>query len=362
MSKIVLDAVGGDHAPKEAIAGVALALQNGYLAADQVVLTGPAQQVREACHAAGLPAELEIVDAPDVLTCADTPTDAMRKKPRNSIAVGIQLVKEGKAAGFVSAGSTGTVVAAATLGLRYLEGIRRAAIAAIIEGEKHPFLVLDVGANQMPKAHHLAHYALMGSAYYSCQFRTTAPRVGLLNIGSEEMKGNPVVRDTYAMLQSMPINFHGNVEGDEVFSGDCQVVVTDGFSGNVLLKVSEGVAEYLLRTTFGLMMKSGVSGEQVKAVQKAILPRVDFSEYGGALLLGVEGYVTICHGRSKAPAFANALRFAHRALAGKVNEHIVEAAKLLNLPGSSSANSKDAPDSGAVAGEPSGGATNEENR
>src|SRR5690606_31106960 len=198
--------------PKEAIAGVALALQNGYLKPDEVVLTGPEQQVREACLAAGLPSSIEIVDAPDLLTCADTPTDAMRKKPRNSIAVGMQLVKEGKAAGFVSAGSTGTVVAAATLGLRYLEGIRRAAIAAIIEGEKHPFLVLDVGANPMPKAHHLAHYALMGSAYYSCQFRTAEPRVGLLNIGSEEMKGNPVVRDTYAMLQDMPINFHGNVE------------------------------------------------------------------------------------------------------------------------------------------------------
>jgi len=244
----------------------------------------------------------------------------------------MQLVKEGKAAGFVSAGSTGTVVAAATLGLRYLEGIRRAAIAAIIEGEKHPFLVLDVGANPMPKAHHLAHYALMGSAYYSCQFRTAEPRVGLLNIGSEEMKGNPVVRDTYAMLQDMPINFHGNVEGDEVFSGDCHVVVTDGFSGNVLLKVSEGVAEYLLRTAFTEMMKAGVAGEHIKAVQKAVMPRIDFSEYGGALLLGVEGYVTICHGRSKAPAFANALRFAHRALAGKVNEHIVAAAKALNLP------------------------------
>lgn len=331
MSRIVLDAVGGDHAPTEAIAGVALALQNGYLKPDEVVLTGPAQQVREACDAAGLPKEIEIVDAPDVLSSDDSPTDAMRKKPRNSIAVGMQLVKEGKACGFVSAGSTGTVVAAATLGLRYLEGIRRAAIGAIIEGEQHPFLILDVGANPMPKAHHLAQYALMGSAYYQCQFQTAEPKVGLLNIGSEELKGNPVVRDARSMMQGMPINFRGNVEGDEVFSGDCHVVVADGFSGNVLLKTSEGVAEYLLRTTFGAMMKVGVSPEQIKAVQKAVLPRVDFSEYGGALLLGVEGYVTICHGRSKAPAFANALRFAHRALEGKVNEHIVEIAKQLNL-------------------------------
>lgn len=336
MSRIVLDAVGGDHAPNEAITGVAMALANGYLNADEVILTGPEQQVRDALGKADLPAgttasSIEIVDAPDLLSCDDSPTDAMRKKPRNSIAVGIQLVKEGKAGGFVSAGSTGTVVAAATLGLRYLEGIRRAAIGAIIEGEKHPFLVLDVGANPMPKAHHLAQYALMGSAYYHCQFRTDEPLVGLLNIGSEEMKGNPLVRDARAMMQQMPINFHGNIEGSEVFSGDCHVIVTDGFSGNVLLKVSEGVAEYLLRTMFGEMMKAGVGREQLGAVQKAVMPRVDFSEYGGALLLGVEGYVTICHGRSKAPAFANALRFARRALAGKVNEHIVDAARQLNL-------------------------------
>jgi len=342
MSRIVLDAVGGDHAPTQAIAGVALALQHGYLKASEVILTGPEQEVAKAVAAAGLADELEIVDAPDLLTSQDSPTDAMRKKPQNSIAVGIQLVKEGKAGAFVSAGSTGTVVAAATLGLRYLEGIRRAAIAAIIEGEKHPFLVLDVGANPMPKAHHFAQYALMGSAYYQCQFQTDAPLVGLLNIGSEEMKGNTLVRDARGMMQNMPINFHGNVEGSEVFSGDCHVVVTDGFSGNVLLKVSEGVAEYLLRMTFGEMQKAGVDLDHVKSVKKAVMPRVDFSEYGGALLLGVEGYVTICHGRSQAPAFANALRFAHRALERKVNEHIVEAAKSLNLSNNAGGDSQQA--------------------
>lgn len=331
MSRIVLDAVGGDHAPTEAIAGVALALQQGYIKADEVVLTGPEQQVREALAAAGLPDSIEVVDAPDVLTCSDTPTDALRKKRNNSIAVGIGLVKAGRAGGFVSAGSTGTVVAAATVGLRYLDGIRKACIGAIIEGEKHPFLVLDVGANPMPKAQHLAQFALMGSAYYGCQFGIEEPRVGILNIGSEDKKGNPLVLEARGMMQQMPICFHGNVEGVEVFSGDCHVVVTDGFSGNVLLKTSEGVAEYLLRTTFKEMAKAGIPQEQIHMVQKAVLPRVDFSEYGGALLLGVEGVVTICHGRSRAPAFANALRFANRALEGKVNEHIVQAAKSLNL-------------------------------
>lgn len=327
MTKIVLDAVGGDHAPTETVAGVAHALERGFVSPDEVLLTGPEAQVRESARAAGLPDEVQVVDAPDVLTPTDTPTDALRKKRRNSIAVGMGLVKAGQAAGFVSAGSTGTVVAAATVALRYLEGIRKACIGALIEGERHPFLVLDVGANPQPKPQHLAQFALMGSAYYQCQFRVEEPSVGILNIGSEDKKGSPLVLEARRIMQEMPIAFRGNVEGVEVFSGDCHVVVTDGFSGNVLLKTSEGVAEYLLRLAFGEMAKAGIAKEQIQAVQRAILPRVDFSEYGGALLLGVEGVVTICHGRSRAPAFANALRFAKRAIEGEVNRHIVEAAR-----------------------------------
>ena len=310
-----------------------MALDKGYIQPGEILLTGPEAQVTEAAAAVGLPSEVQVVDAPDVLTSSDSPTDALRKKRNNSIAVGIGLVKAGKAGGFVSAGSTGTVVAAATVGLRYLDGIRKACIGALIEGENNPFLVLDVGANPQPKAQHLAQFALMGSAYYQCQFGVEQPRVGVLNIGSEDKKGSPLVLEARRIMQEMPIAFAGNVEGDEMFSGDTHVVVTDGFSGNVLLKTSEGVAEYLLRTTFKAMAKAGVPPEQMQAVQRAVMPRVDFSEYGGALLLGVEGVVTICHGRSRAPAFANALRFANRALEGKVNEHIVEAAATMTSEG-----------------------------
>jgi glycerol-3-phosphate acyltransferase PlsX len=333
MSKVVLDAVGGDHAPTEAVAGVKLALENGYLEPGEVILTGPEAMVRQAVTAAGLPESIEVFDAPDLLTSGDSPTDALRKKRNNSIAVGIGLVKAGRAGGFVSAGSTGTVVAAATVGLRYLEGIRKACIGAIIEGELHPFLVLDVGANPQPKPHHLAQFALMGSAYYRCQFGVERPNVGILNIGSEDKKGSPLVLEARNLMQQMPIQFGGNVEGVELFSGACQVVVTDGFSGNILLKASEGLAEYLLRATFQEMVKAGVSLEQMHAVKQAVMPRVDFSEYGGALLLGVEGVVTICHGRSQAPAFANALRFAKRSLEGEVNRHIVEAAAAMQMNG-----------------------------
>jgi len=333
VTKVVLDAVGGDHAPKEAIAGIAMAIQRGFVKPADLLLTGPVDQVIAALREHGLqPDQFRVHDAPDVLTCDDSPTDAIRKKPRNSIAVGIQLVKEGQAGSFISAGSTGTVVAAATLGLRCLEGIRRPAIAVMFPGERNPFLVLDVGANPQPKAHHLAQYALMGSAYYTGTIGTAAPRVGVLNIGSEEIKGNPLVREARALMKQLPINFHGNVEGVEIFTGDCHVVVTDGFTGNVLLKASEGIAEYLLRMVFGVMQKVGIDGQQTKQVMGEVMPRVDFSESGGALLLGVEGIVTICHGRSRAPAFANAIRFALRALDGNVNQHIVQAARSMTLP------------------------------
>lgn len=332
VTKVVLDAVGGDHAPRETIAGVALAIQRGFVEPTQVALTGPRDQVLEELRRQSLPTSIEVHDAPDVLTSDDTPTDAARKKPRNSVAVGIQLLKSGKAGAFVSAGSTGTVVASATLGLGCLEGIRRPAIGAMIAGEKNPFLVVDVGANPQPKPHHLAQYAIMGAAYYSGTLGVPQPRVGLLNIGSEELKGNPLVREARGLMKQLPITFHGNVEGIEVFSGDCHVVVTDGFTGNVLLKVSEGVAEYVLRTMFGLMKKHAVEGAKIKAVQAEMMPRVDFSEYGGALLLGVKGVVTICHGRSHAPAFANAIRFALRALDAEVNDHIVQAARSLAQP------------------------------
>jgi glycerol-3-phosphate acyltransferase PlsX len=335
MDKIVLDAVGGDHAPSEVLKGVGLALDRSYVRAEDLILTGPEAQVRAAlADAVGqgwLSAEardaIAVVDAPDVLEGSESPTDAMRKKPRNSIAVGLGLVKAGAAGAFVSAGSTGTVVACATLGLGCLDGIRRPAIGAVIHGEKGPFLVLDVGANPQPKPLHLAQYALMGQAYYGGTFGVESPRVGTLNIGSEELKGNPLVKEARTLLKDLPINFQGNVEGVEIFAGDCHVVVCDGFTGNVLLKVSEGVAEYILREMVAAMHKAGVSQDQVKSVLGALMQRIDYSEYGGALLLGVDGVVTICHGRSQAPAFCNAIRFAGKAMDAHVNEHIVQAAR-----------------------------------
>jgi len=325
--KVVLDAMGGDHAPRANLEGVKLAVERGVVAPGQVVLTGP--QALLAAEAATLGfAGVDYLDAPDVLTCDDTPVDAMRRKPRNSISLGVRELAEHRAEAFISAGSTGVVVAAASVGLPRLEGIRRPGIAVTIQGEGGvPFVVMDVGANPQPKPVDLLHYALMGAAYYRGTLGNERPRVGLLNIGTEDTKGNPLTREAAALLKDAPINFVGSVEGVDVFSGRCEVIVCDGFTGNVLLKVSEGCAEYVLRTTAGFMREAGLDPERTQTVLGRLMQRVDYSEYGGAQLLGVDGVVTICHGRSGAQAICNALRFAVRAVGARVNQHIVTAAR-----------------------------------
>ena len=329
MIKLVLDAMGGDHAPRAILDGAMQSVEKGIVAPAQVHLAGPVELLREQLRLAGLPPDhFPIVDAPDVLSGDESPVEAIRRKPRNSIAIGIGMLKDKQADAFVSAGSTGGVVATATVGLRCLENIRRPGIAVTIEGEGGPFVVIDVGANPQPKALHLLHYALMGSAYYRDCFGKDRPRVGLVNIGSEEAKGNPLVREARAMLKaSEAIEFVGNIEGVDVFSGKCDVIVCDGFTGNVLLKVSEGVAEYMLRTMVRFMDESEVTADKRRTIVGKLQKRVDYSEYGGALLLGVEGIVTICHGRSQGPAICNAIRFASKAVGAKVNQHIVAAAK-----------------------------------
>ena len=328
MSRVVLDAVGGDHAPSSVLDGVAESLERGDLSPNEVLLTGPIETVRKELIARKLDVDaIEIHDAPDVLTGKETPVDAMRKKPRNSIAVAMELVAEKRADAFVSAGNTGVVVAAAMVGLRRLEGIRRPGIAVTIEGEAGPFVVIDVGANPQPKAIHLLHYGLMGSVYYRDSFGKEEPSVGLMNIGSEDGKGSPVIVQSGELLRNAPINFVGNIEGVDVFGGKCDVIVCDGFAGNVLLKVSEGVAEYMLHSIGKLMAESGLSDEHRRTVLGHMKRKTDYSEYGGALLLGVSGIVTICHGRSDSAAISSAIRFALKAVGADLTKHIVAAAR-----------------------------------
>lgn len=305
-----------------------LAVERGYVNPEDIVLVGPREVVKDALQTIDVGGEpFAVEDATDVLSGDEAPVEALRRKPNSSIAVGIRLVKNGHAGSFISAGSTGSVVAAATVGLRCLEGIRRPGIAVIIHGEQGPFMVIDAGANPQPKPLHLLQYGLMGSAYYHDTFGVESPRVSILNIGSEDRKGNPLTKESSRLLRESALNFVGNVEGVHVFDGSSHVVVCDGFTGNVLLKVSEGVAEYVVRTMATHMNDAGIGQDSIRSVVGAMMQRVDFSEYGGALLLGVEGIVTICHGRSEAPAFCNAIRFASKALGARVNQHIVAAVR-----------------------------------
>lgn len=328
MSRVVLDAAGGDHAPGSILDGVSESIKRGDLRPSDILLTGPADAVRAEMIARELDVDaIEVHDAPDELSSSDSPVDAMRKKPRNSIAVAMDLVAEKKADAFVSAGNTGLVVATAMVGLRRLEGIRRPGIAVTIEGASGPLILVDVGANPQPKAIHLLHYGLMGSAYYEDAFGKKDPRVGLMNIGSEDGKGSAVIVQSGELLRSAPINFVGNIEGVDVFGGKCDVIVCDGFAGNVLIKVSEGLAEYLIKSIATLMGQCDVSEEKQRNVLGQVKRRTDYSEYGGALLLGVAGIVTICHGRSGGAAISNAIRFALKAVGADLNEHIVAAAR-----------------------------------
>ncbi len=334
MNKVVLDAMGGDFAPRCNLAGAKLAVERGFASPEQILLVGPTQAIATDWAAFG-PGSVPFVveDAPDVLTCDESPVDGLRRKPRNSISVGMQFVADRRAAAFVSAGSTGAVAAVAGLSLPRLEGIRRPGIAVTINGEGGaPFVVLDVGANPQPKAVDLVHYGIMGSAYAKGVLRIAAPRVGVLSIGSEESKGNPLTREAAQLLRHSPVNFIGNVEGTDLFSGRCDVIVCDGFTGNVLLKVSEGVAEYVMRTAFGFMKEAALDPAGMKTVMGRLQQRVDYAEYGGAQLLGVDGVVTICHGRSDANAICNAIRFALRCADAKVNDHIVAAARASTSP------------------------------
>lgn len=332
MVRVILDAMGGDHAPDSIVAGLALSIDQEFVTPDEVVVVGKRETLADTLAARNFPADL-LVDASDELTGDEMPVEALRKKPRSSIAVGLQMVKEGQGDAFVSAGNTGLVVAAATLTLGCLEGIRRPGICITIEGDKGPFMVVDVGANPQPKARDILEYAIMGSAYYHDTYAKPQPTVGLMNIGSEEKKGSPLIKEARALLRDSTMSFVGNVEGVDLFHGKCDVIVADGFTGNVLLKVSEGVAEYVVRTMAQLMVEAGVDPKPLHEVVGRMQARVDYSEFGGALLLGVKGIVTICHGRSEARAIANAIRVAKKAVGARVNQHIVEMAREASAAG-----------------------------
>jgi glycerol-3-phosphate acyltransferase PlsX len=323
---ITLDAMGSDRAPKPEVEGAILAARHLGLS---VILVGPEDVLRaELAHhpsAAGLP--IEIVHASEVIGMHEKAANAVRSKRDSSMRVGLRLVREGRAQGFVSAGNTGAAMATAKMVLGALPKVDRPGLAAVFPTAVHgkASILIDVGANVDSKAHNLEQFAIMGDIYYRTIFGTKRPTVGLLSIGEEESKGNELTREAYPLLKRLPLNFVGNVEGRDLYNGKLDVIVCDGFVGNVALKISEGLVEtvrYLLKQSLSATITSQMGALLSRRAFADFKKRLDYSEYGGAPLLGLKGVCIIAHGSSNPNAIKNSLRVAAEFANGGTNQAI----------------------------------------
>ncbi len=322
--RIAVDAMGGDQAPEAIVSGAVAAVRE--LRVD-VVLVGPEARVREELSRHRGAPPLEIVDAPEVIEMHESPAMALRRKRRASIVVAVDLLRERRVDAVVTAGHTGAAMGAALLGLGRVPGVDRPAIAAVLPTQTaQPAILLDVGANVDCKPHHLLQFALMGSIYASRVLGTTAPRVGLLSNGTEEGKGSELTLAAMPLLRRSGLNFVGNVEARDFFAGVADVVVCDGFVGNVTMKFGQGLALAIRN-----IVKEELRGLRGKLLRLYLAPlvrpiirlyrRIDYREYGGAPLLGIDGVVIVAHGSSNARALRNAVRIAMEAVShGFVNE------------------------------------------
>ena len=306
--------MGSDHAPHAEIDGALAATRDFGVG---VILVGQSEKLEPELRRCGWRGDgdqgIDLVEAPEVIAMDDPVASSVRRKKKSSLRIGTKLVDEGKADGFVSAGNTGAAMATAKMVIGTLPGVDRPALAALIPTKAaRPVLLLDVGANSECKPHHLAQFAIMGDAYSRSVLGTVKPSIGLMSIGEEEAKGNDLTKEAFPLLRQLSnINFVGNVEGRDVFSGAVDVIVTDGFTGNVMLKLSEGLTEAMLSMIKKELSVSAVTkagGVLVKPAFRNIKRRLDYSEYGGAPLLGVSRIVVICHGRSNARAIRNAIK------------------------------------------------------
>lgn len=308
---IALDAMGGDHAPSEIVAGAILARAEGI----EVALVGAKDGVEaELVRQSAAASSFQIVHASEAISMHESPAQAVRAKKDASINVAMTMVKRGAAGAFVSAGNTGAVMASALMTLGRIQGIERPALGTVAPFSERGVLVLDVGANADVKPSYLVQFAQMGSVYAERVLGIANPRVGLLNIGGEEGKGSELVQDVYDRLKHAGVNFIGNIEGGEVHKNRADVVVTDGFTGNVAVKVTEGVADYIfreLRAALTSKLHYKLAAQVLRPGLIALRDRMDPGTYGGVPLLGVNGFVLIAHGNSNALAIKNALRRAH---------------------------------------------------
>ena len=324
---IALDAMGGDFAPLETVKGAVRAASDFGI---EVVLVGEGQEIKTQLHQLGEKegGRISICHAPEVVSMSDAPSVVIRGKRHSSIRIASNLVKRGEAAGVVSAGNTGAAMAAARCEFGLAKGVQRPAIAQVFPNRKHGTVVLDLGANVDCKIDYLVQFGVMGSIYASVVLDLAAPKVGLLSIGSEDTKGNEFTRQVLTAMREDPtIDFVGNIEGRDVFKGDVDVVVCDGFVGNIVLKITEGVAETvmgMLKDAFSSSMLSKTGAALVRPSLKRLKKQMDYSEYGGAILLGVNGVCVICHGGSNAKAIRNALKRAHEFAESGIVEQITE--------------------------------------
>ena len=324
MITIAVDAMGGDHAPRPEVEGSVLAAQEYGV---KVLLVGQPHAIRPELgkySKSNLP--IEIVPATEVITMEDHPAQAFRRKKDSSVHVGARLVKNGTAGAFVSAGNTGAVMTTAKFIMGTLPSVDRVALAAPFPNAKGGVSVmLDVGANVDSKPEHLLQFGVMGEIYYRLTFGSRKPRVGLLSVGEEKIKGNELTRAVYDRLKALPVHFVGNVEGGDLFSGKVDVIVCDGFVGNIALKICEGLAMEIvkyLRKTYKGSLASKVGYMLSRGAFKGIKRTMDYTEYGGAPLLGVRGVCVITHGKSNANAVKNAIRVAAGLARARVNEKI----------------------------------------
>ena len=309
--KIAVDAMGGDHAPEETVKGATEAARRGT----HIILVGRQAVINPLLEQYGTGQYVSVVDAPDVIGYDEVPTRAIRRKTQSSVVVGMDLLKRGEASGFVSAGNTGAVVASSIFMLGKARGVMRPALATYLPTMTGSALLLDIGANSDCKPQFLNNFAHLGDTYAREALRIPRPRVGLLSNGEEAVKGNRLVRQTHKMLTGSKLNFVGNVEGKDLIRGGADVIVTDGFTGNTVLKAVEGVGELVFQVLHRSFngnqgVKSLVHTAHFKTAVEDIGRRLDWSEHGGAVLLGVKGTVIVAHGRSRAKAVVNAIRMA----------------------------------------------------
>jgi glycerol-3-phosphate acyltransferase PlsX len=327
--RIAVDAMGGDHAPQVNVDAAIAAVREFGIGS---LLVGRPDALEPLLKNAGSArGEIEIVEATEVVTMDDPPTAAIRKKRNSSIRIAANCVRDGRAAGLVSAGNTGAAMVCAKMVIGTIEGVDRPALATVLPNISGYCLLLDVGANPDAKVQHFKEFAVMGSIYAQLAFAKPNPSLGLMSIGEEDSKGTDRTKEVFKTLKESGQNFIGNVEGRDVFSGKVDVIVTDGFTGNVILKVSESLVEMvekLLREEIKKTLQASVGFLLSRSAFRSFRTRLDYSEYGGAPLLGVKGCVIICHGRSSAKAVKNAIRlaaeFSRQNLAAKIQTSIAE--------------------------------------